>query len=165
MQTPENDLKPFDSASTEPYVVVNGHIAAAFRTENLPVIQSAWNTLQGIAGATALGGQIETRFDTAFKGEPLNTTEREHYEELREQQRQLRARQESFGLSGREIEVIESIAQGHNNAKVASKLFISPSTVRSHVKRINEKLGTTDRAGILATYYCLIEKPEDSSNM
>lgn len=49
-------------------------------------------------------------------------------------------------LTDREVEVLELIAQGHNNARIASDLVISPKTVRNHVSNILSKLQVADRA-------------------
>lgn len=49
-------------------------------------------------------------------------------------------------LTSREIEVLELIAQGHNNAQIAQQLVISDKTVRNHVSNILSKLQVADRA-------------------
>jgi DNA-binding NarL/FixJ family response regulator len=49
-------------------------------------------------------------------------------------------------LTEREIEVLEQIAQGCNNAEIAHRLVISPKTVRNHVSNIFSKLQVADRA-------------------
>jgi DNA-binding NarL/FixJ family response regulator len=48
-------------------------------------------------------------------------------------------------LSTREIEVLELVAQGKSNPDIAEELWISETTVKSHMMRIFEKLGVTDR--------------------
>jgi len=48
-------------------------------------------------------------------------------------------------LTGREIEVLQRIAEGNRNREIAEKLFITEETVKVHVKRIMEKLGASDR--------------------
>lgn len=49
------------------------------------------------------------------------------------------------GLTPREFEVLEQLAQGASNRDIASRLFISESTVKNHVTSIFRKLGVTDR--------------------
>ncbi|MFN2556451.1 MAG: response regulator [Nitriliruptorales bacterium] len=49
-------------------------------------------------------------------------------------------------LTEREREVLDLIAQGHNNEAIARKLFLSPKTVRNHVSNIFAKLQVADRA-------------------
>ena len=48
-------------------------------------------------------------------------------------------------LTTREREVLDLIAQGHNNAKIARLLFVSPKTVRNHISNIFTKLQIADR--------------------
>ncbi|MDQ3656907.1 MAG: response regulator transcription factor [Chloroflexota bacterium] len=49
-------------------------------------------------------------------------------------------------LTERERDVLRLIAQGHNNAEIAARLFLSPKTVRNHISSIFDKLQVTDRA-------------------
>ena len=48
-------------------------------------------------------------------------------------------------LSGREIEVLDLVAQGASNREIARKLWISETTVKTHLLHIYEKLGVADR--------------------
>ncbi|HYA67429.1 MAG TPA: response regulator transcription factor [Acidimicrobiales bacterium] len=48
-------------------------------------------------------------------------------------------------LTGREWDVLELMRQGLNTAEIAARLFISTTTVRSHVSSILRKLGVADR--------------------
>jgi DNA-binding NarL/FixJ family response regulator len=48
-------------------------------------------------------------------------------------------------LSARELEVLELIARGQSNPRIAEELYISPSTVKVHVEHILAKLGVSDR--------------------
>ncbi len=50
------------------------------------------------------------------------------------------------GLSTREREVLELLAQGRTNREIAKALFISESTTKVHVRHIYEKLGIHTRA-------------------
>ena len=49
-------------------------------------------------------------------------------------------------LTSREVEILDLIAQGHSNAKIASRLYVSPNTVRNHISHIFAKLQVADRA-------------------
>jgi DNA-binding NarL/FixJ family response regulator len=53
-------------------------------------------------------------------------------------------------LSEREREVLALVADGHTNQQVASRLFISQATVKSHLLNIYAKLGVNDRAAAVA---------------
>lgn len=55
-----------------------------------------------------------------------------------------------FGLTERETEIIEMIARGLNNKEIASKLFISYNTVRTHTGNVMTKLGVANRTAILS---------------
>ncbi len=52
-------------------------------------------------------------------------------------------------LSQREVEVLLMLGQGHTYSVVASRLFISQSTVRNHVHNIRTKLDVHDRSDLL----------------
>jgi DNA-binding NarL/FixJ family response regulator len=49
-------------------------------------------------------------------------------------------------LSDREREILELIAQGLKNPEIATRLYLSPKTVRNHVSSILTKLQVADRA-------------------
>jgi len=53
-------------------------------------------------------------------------------------------------LSDREIEVVRAIARGRTNQEIAAELFISLSTVKSHLSAIQTKLGVRNRLEIAA---------------
>ncbi|MET7419012.1 response regulator transcription factor [Dactylosporangium sp. NPDC005555] len=53
-------------------------------------------------------------------------------------------------LTDRETDVVRSIARGRTNLEVAAELFISLSTVKSHVSGIQTKLGLRNRVEIAA---------------
>ena len=49
-------------------------------------------------------------------------------------------------LTDREREILNLIAQGHNNAEIAQLLTLSPKTIRNYVSNILSKLHVADRA-------------------
>jgi two-component system nitrate/nitrite response regulator NarL len=65
---------------------------------------------------------------------------------------EIRRRAEPAGptLSGREREVLNLIAGGATIPTIAKQLFLAPSTVKTHVQRLYEKLGVGDRAAAVA---------------
>lgn len=54
------------------------------------------------------------------------------------------------GLSRREVEVIRHVADGRSNRDIGDAMGLSKLTVKSHLARISRKLGTGDRAGMVA---------------
>jgi DNA-binding NarL/FixJ family response regulator len=57
---------------------------------------------------------------------------------------------ERFGLTPREIEVLDLLAQGMRQPEIARTLVISEKTVSSHIQRILVKLGAHSRAEAIA---------------
>ena len=53
-------------------------------------------------------------------------------------------------LSAREVEVIRHVADGRSNRDIGKAMGLSALTVKSHLARIARKLGTGDRAGMVA---------------
>uniref|UniRef100_UPI0018D0DAA8 response regulator transcription factor n=1 Tax=Streptomyces clavuligerus TaxID=1901 RepID=UPI0018D0DAA8 len=53
-------------------------------------------------------------------------------------------------LSGREVEVLRLVAEGQSNKAIGVSMGLSALTVKSHLARIARKLGTGDRAGMVA---------------
>lgn len=63
---------------------------------------------------------------------------------------------ESFaklGLTEREIEVVELVAQGLDNHEIAAQLFMGEGTVRNHISNILQKLQLKNRTQIAVMYY------------
>lgn len=54
------------------------------------------------------------------------------------------------GLSAREIEVLQLVAAGRSNRDIGGELNLSALTVKSHLARIARKVGTGDRAEMVA---------------
>jgi HD-GYP domain-containing protein (c-di-GMP phosphodiesterase class II) len=62
--------------------------------------------------------------------------------------RVLRARRERpAGLSEREVEVLRLLARGLSNRDMAAQLYLSPDTVKHHVRHIYDKIDLSTRAG------------------
>ena len=53
-------------------------------------------------------------------------------------------------LSARELDVAQAIARGRTNSEIAAELFISLSTVKSHLTSIHNKLDVRNRVEIAA---------------
>ncbi len=48
-------------------------------------------------------------------------------------------------LSKRELEILSLLAHGHSNQEIATKLFVSLSTVKTHIQNLFEKLDVKRR--------------------
>ncbi|MDL4816280.1 response regulator [Actinomadura opuntiae] len=60
------------------------------------------------------------------------------------------ARAKDVPLSDRQLEVVRAVARGRTNQEIAAELFISLSTVKSHVAGIQGRLGFRNRIEIAA---------------
>ena len=60
------------------------------------------------------------------------------------------ARPELPELTARELGVLELVAAGRTNRRIGEELGLSALTVKSHLARISRKLGTGDRAELVA---------------
>jgi DNA-binding NarL/FixJ family response regulator len=56
----------------------------------------------------------------------------------------------SLGISAREVEVLDLLAEGCPNKVIARRLAISPNTVKTHVGRLFEKLEAANRTQAIA---------------
>jgi DNA-binding NarL/FixJ family response regulator len=54
------------------------------------------------------------------------------------------------GLTEREAEVLQLIATGLSNTEIATRLFVTEATVKTHINRIFAKTGSRDRAQAIA---------------
>lgn len=54
-------------------------------------------------------------------------------------------RQQSLGITARELEILTLIARGLSNREIATQLFVSENTVKTHCSRAFDKLGAARR--------------------
>jgi DNA-binding NarL/FixJ family response regulator len=52
-------------------------------------------------------------------------------------------------LTAREAQILGMLRRGHSTSEIASRLAISPVTVRRHISELVRKVGVTDRAGLV----------------
>ncbi|WP_434061984.1 response regulator transcription factor [Actinotalea lenta] len=63
---------------------------------------------------------------------------------------QVAARRGGPELTARELAVLELVADGNSNREIGEALELSALTVKSHLARISRKIGTGDRAEMVA---------------
>jgi DNA-binding CsgD family transcriptional regulator len=66
-------------------------------------------------------------------------------------------------LTRREYEVLQLMTKGATNREIATTIFLSEETVKSHVKRILQKFGVANRGQAVATYLESLERRPGSS--
>ena len=59
------------------------------------------------------------------------------------------------GLTVRQLEVLELVAEGFSNSEIAGQLFTSPKTVEHHVSAVLAKLGAHSRAQAISAAHRL----------
>jgi DNA-binding NarL/FixJ family response regulator len=89
-----------------------------------------------LAGESPLPGSLVARLVEEFR-------DREH-------RRVVVADAQATRLTGREWDVLELMRKGCRTSEISRRLFISQTTVRSHVSAILHKLGVSDREAAIA---------------
>jgi DNA-binding NarL/FixJ family response regulator len=51
-----------------------------------------------------------------------------------------------YGLTAREAEILDLVAEGRTNREIATSCFLAEKTVKNHINRVFAKLGVTTRA-------------------
>lgn len=94
-------------------------------------------------GHNVLGNEVLERVDTLMKS--VLDTERPKTADF--------ARLKERGLSDRELEILELVAQGLNNKEIAAEAYMSEGTVRNHISTILQKLDLKNRTQLAVLYY------------
>lgn len=59
----------------------------------------------------------------------------------------------AYGITDKEYEIIELVAQGFSNKEIAEKLYLGAGTVRNYISTVLEKLQLRDRTQLAVYYY------------
>jgi DNA-binding CsgD family transcriptional regulator len=55
------------------------------------------------------------------------------------------SRRQTLGITARELEILSLVARGYSNREIATQLFVSENTVKTHCARAFDKLGAARR--------------------
>ncbi|MEU5000661.1 helix-turn-helix transcriptional regulator [Streptomyces sp. NPDC021622] len=60
---------------------------------------------------------------------------------------------DAYGLTSRELQITQLVARGMTTAEIAGTLFISPHTVRDHLKTVFTKARVSSRGELVARLF------------
>ena len=64
----------------------------------------------------------------------------------------------AHGITDKEREIIELVAEGLSNKEIAAKLFLGEGTVRNYISSLLDKLSLRDRTQLAVLYYTEIKR-------
>jgi DNA-binding NarL/FixJ family response regulator len=110
---------------------------------------------RGYLTKDASADQIRAAVEAVARGEAALDPAVQHHvvAALSEPVSDLSAPELPDGLTPREAEVLELIAEGLTNAEIADRLVVSAATVKTHVNHIFAKTGARDRAAAVVYAY------------
>lgn len=65
---------------------------------------------------------------------------------------------ERYGLSAREVEILEFLIQGRSAPYISKELYVSINTIKTHMKRIYQKVDVHSREELLDVYYVVADE-------
>lgn len=119
-------------------------------TENDPAKILNWflSNVDGILQADTLNEHLENALRQTSKGQPYICSKTTQELKLALQQQKLETKYDAgllAHLTNRETEVLHYLTQGVNYKQISKTLFISESTVKTHINNIFTKLNVNDR--------------------
>ena len=64
----------------------------------------------------------------------------------------------SYGISDKEKEILELVAEGKSNKEISGELYLSEGTVRNYISSLLDKLDLRDRTQLAVFYYTEVRK-------
>jgi len=104
-----------------------------------------------MAGQSVLGGEVVERVDSLLRLQMSSGTSGARASRL-----EAEAFLRSAGLTDRERQIVELIAQGMDNREIANAIYIGEGTVRNHISGILQKLDLRNRTQLAIFYYRFI---------
>jgi DNA-binding NarL/FixJ family response regulator len=70
-----------------------------------------------------------------------------------------RRRTKAFGLTRRELQIVQVVVAGHTNKEIASRLSITENTIKRHLTHVFNKIGASSRVelALFASYHRLLD--------
>lgn len=68
---------------------------------------------------------------------------------------------EEYNLTPREKDVLELLLKGRSQTFIAEELVLAPSTIKTHIKHIYQKVGVSDKQELISTAYNTQRKQQD----
>ncbi|MFJ9827614.1 response regulator transcription factor [Streptomyces sp. NPDC101160] len=147
-----------EPAASDVIVVDADREAVAELSAHAPVLLLTHEPVEARAGAGAVARLVHGRFDvaelvrvvraTAHAGARPTLANILHFRNPASRVQRI----ERFGLSAREVEVMDLIASGLTNQQIATACSISEKTVKNHINRIFAKLHSTTRGEAIASW-------------
>lgn len=109
-----------------------------------------------MAGQSVLGGEVVGRMDSLLRLQSPSG-EAGAYAPCPQGRALLR----DAGLTDRELQIVELIAQGMDNREIANVIYIGEGTVRNHISVILQKLDVRNRTQLAVFYYRALHSAAD----
>jgi two-component system NarL family response regulator len=117
------------------------------------IVLTTYDTDEDIYRALRAGARAYLLKDTPREAliETIRAVHAGHMRVPAEVAAKLAERVSSEALTGRELDVLHLIVAGKSNREIATQLFISEGTVKTHVNHLLMKLGVSDRTQAATT--------------
>lgn len=124
-------------------------VRALDKTKTLPVIiLTAFNTNQNHTASLKIGADdyISKPFDVSTLIARIESLFRRiEWEHPKEPSTVIEVKTRKKLLTSRQTEILDLIREGHSNKLIASRLYLSETTVKAHLRTIFKKLNVTNR--------------------
>ncbi|MFF2845282.1 response regulator [Streptomyces sp. NPDC058001] len=115
------------------------------------LLQRTMHTMPSVSDSPPLGGTSSALLETPSQMQPIVGQSDQDRDGDRVGTRD-RFDRRAYGLSSREVEVMDLIASGMNNRQIAAACFISEKTVKNHINRIFAKVQCASRSEAIARW-------------